>query len=75
MKLLFEFDIDKKKIVFFGNGFEISRHNKEYLLVCYANLYEKHNLASASPVSQMKNGNGSARGIKLLRAKNISFRR
>lgn len=24
MKLLFDFDINKKKIVFFGNGFEIS---------------------------------------------------
>ena len=30
MKLLFEFDIDKKKIVFFGNGFEISSPAETY---------------------------------------------
>lgn len=30
MKLLFEFDIEKKKIVFFGNGFEISSHAETY---------------------------------------------
>lgn len=30
MKLLFEFDIDKKKIVFFGNGFEISSNAETY---------------------------------------------
>lgn len=30
MKLLFEFDMDKKKIVFFGNGFEISSTAETY---------------------------------------------
>lgn len=30
MKLLFEFDIEKKNIVFFGNGFEISSHAETY---------------------------------------------
>ena len=30
MKLLFEFDIDKKKILFFGNGFEISSPAETY---------------------------------------------
>lgn len=30
MKLLFDFDIDKKKIVFFGNGFEISSPAETY---------------------------------------------
>lgn len=30
MKLLFDFDIDKKKIVYFGNGFEISSHAETY---------------------------------------------
>ena len=30
MKLLFDFDIDKKKVVFFGNGFEISSHAETY---------------------------------------------
>ena len=30
MKLLFEFDMEKKKIVFFGNGFEISSHADTY---------------------------------------------
>ena len=30
MKLLFEFDMDKKKIVFFGNGFEISSPAETY---------------------------------------------
>ena len=30
MKLLFEFDIEKKKIVFFGNGFEISSPAETY---------------------------------------------
>ena len=30
MKLLFEFDREKKKIVFFGNGFEISSNVETY---------------------------------------------
>ena len=30
MKLIFEFDIQKKKIVFFGNGFEISSPAETY---------------------------------------------
>ena len=30
MKLLFDFDIDKNKIVFFGNGFEISSPAETY---------------------------------------------
>lgn len=30
MKFLFDFDIDKKKIVFFGNGFEISSPAETY---------------------------------------------
>lgn len=30
MKLMFEFDIEKKKIVFFGNGFEISSPAETY---------------------------------------------
>lgn len=30
MKLLFEFDKDKNKITFFGNGFEISSHAETY---------------------------------------------
>ena len=30
MKLLFEFNIEKKKIVFFGNGFEISSPAETY---------------------------------------------
>ena len=30
MKLLFDFDIDKNKIVFFGNGFEISSPSETY---------------------------------------------
>lgn len=30
MKLLFEFDDDKNKIIFFGNGFEISSHAETY---------------------------------------------
>ena len=30
MKLLFEFNIEKNKIIFFGNGFEISGHAETY---------------------------------------------
>lgn len=30
MKLLFDFDIDENKIVFFGNGFEISSPSETY---------------------------------------------
>ena len=30
MKFLFEFDGDKNKIIFFGNGFEISSHAETY---------------------------------------------
>ena len=30
MKLLFEFDKEKKKIIFFGNGFEISSNAETY---------------------------------------------
>ena len=30
MKLFFEFDIERKKIIFFGNGFEISSPAETY---------------------------------------------
>ena len=46
MKLLFEFDIEKKKIVFFGNGFEISSPAETYEDIAeFANDIIEHYIA------------------------------